>query len=70
MGIVKSTCPRTHAPGHDFYTITGEVSRGDPMLYSGTDSKSNITEYTLAYKDCLPLLLFYLSEELDLEFRV
>ena len=29
----------------------GEVSRGEKMLYSGTDSESYITEYTLLYED-------------------
>ena len=29
----------------------GEVSRGEKMLYSGTDPESYITEYTLACED-------------------
>ena len=29
----------------------GEVSRGDKMLYSGTDPESYITEHTLVYED-------------------
>ena len=29
----------------------GEVSRGEKMLYSGTDPESYITEYTLVYED-------------------
>ena len=31
--------------------IDGEVSRGEKMLYSGTDPESYITEYTLVYED-------------------
>ena len=31
--------------------LVGEVSRGEKMLYSGTDPKSYITEYTLVYED-------------------
>ena len=30
---------------------SGEVSRGEKMLYSGTDPESYITEYTLVYED-------------------
>ena len=30
---------------------TGEVSRGENMLYSGTDPESYITEYTLVYEE-------------------
>jgi len=29
----------------------GEVSRGEKMLYSGTDPESYISEYTLAYEE-------------------
>ena len=29
----------------------GEVSRGEKMLYSGTDPESYITEYSLVYED-------------------
>ena len=29
----------------------GEVPRGEKMLYSGTDPKSYITEYTLVYEE-------------------
>ena len=29
----------------------GEVSRGEKMLYAGTDPESYITEYTLVYED-------------------
>jgi len=29
---------------------SGEVPRGDNMLYSGTDPESYITEYTLVYE--------------------
>ena len=32
----------------------GEVSRGEMMLYSGTDPESYITEYTLVYEDKTP----------------
>ena len=32
---------------------TGEVSRGEKMLYSGTDPESYITEYTLVYEEKL-----------------
>jgi len=28
-----------------------EVSRGEKMLYAGTDPESYITEYTLLYED-------------------
>jgi len=31
--------------------VSGEVSRGEKMLYSGTDPESYITEYTLIYED-------------------
>ena len=34
-----------------FVTASGEVSRGEKMLYSGTDPESYITEYTLVYED-------------------
>ena len=30
---------------------SGEVSRGEKMLYSGTDPESYITEYTFVYED-------------------
>ena len=30
---------------------SGEVSRGEKMLYSGTDPESYITEYTLVYEE-------------------
>jgi len=30
---------------------SGEVSSGEKMLYSGTDPKSYITEYTLVYEE-------------------
>ena len=30
---------------------TSEVSRGEKMLYSGTDPESYITEYALVYED-------------------
>jgi len=39
---IKSTSQNDH---------TGEVSRGEKMLYSGTDPESYITEYTLVYKE-------------------
>ena len=29
--------------------LVGEVSRGEKMLYSGTEPQSYITEYTLVY---------------------
>ena len=32
-------------------TQNGEVSRGEKVLYSGTDPESYITEYTLVYED-------------------
>jgi len=31
--------------------ITGEVSRGEKMLESGTDPESYVTEYTLVYEE-------------------
>ena len=31
--------------------LSGEVSRGEKMLYSGTDPESYITEYTLVYEE-------------------
>ena len=31
--------------------VSGEVSRGEKMLYSGTDPESYITEYTVVYED-------------------
>jgi len=31
--------------------LRGEVSRGEKMLFSGTDPESYITEYTLVYED-------------------
>jgi len=31
--------------------FSGEVPRGEKMLYSGTDPETYITEYTLVYKD-------------------
>jgi len=31
------------------FQVTGEVSRGEKMLYSGTDPESYITKYTLVY---------------------
>ena len=34
-----------------FVTASGEVSRGEKMLYSGTDPETYITEYTLVYED-------------------
>ena len=37
--------------GDDRLRVAGEVSRGEKMLYSGTDPESNITEYTTVYKD-------------------
>ena len=40
---------------------SGEVSRGEKMLYSGTDPESYITEYTLVYDD--------INTELSLERR-
>ena len=33
--------------------LSGEVSRGEKMLYFGTDPESYITEYTLVYEDHL-----------------
>ena len=30
---------------------SGEVPRGEKMLYSGTDPESYITEYTLVYEE-------------------
>jgi len=37
--------------------LVGEVSRGEKMLYSGTDPESYITEYTLIYEDHLEVQL-------------
>jgi len=34
-----------------FVEASGDVPRGENMLYSGTDPESSITEYTLVYKD-------------------
>jgi len=34
-----------------FVTASGEVSRGEKMLYAGTDPESYITEYTLVNED-------------------
>ena len=34
-----------------FVTASGEVPRGEKMLYSGTDPESYITEYTLVYEE-------------------
>jgi len=34
-----------------FVTASGEVSRGEKMLYSGTDPESYITEITLVYEE-------------------
>ena len=34
-----------------FVDASGEVPRGEKMLYSGTDPESYITEYTLVYED-------------------
>ena len=34
-----------------------EVSRGEKMLYSGTDPESYITEYTLVYEDDILILV-------------
>ena len=33
---------------------SGEVSRGERILYSGTDPESFITEYTSVYEDKMP----------------
>jgi len=44
----KSTC----------VTASGEVSRGEKMLESGTDPESYITEYTLVYEEKRVDLLF------------
>jgi len=35
--------------------LSGEVSRGEKMLESGTDPESYITEYTFVYEDRFPL---------------
>ena len=40
---------------------SGEVPRGEKMLYSGTDPESYITECTLVYED-------YLEEERGVHF--
>ena len=45
---------RFGAPGLEYGWLTrvdGEVSRGEKMLYSRTDTESYITEYTLVYED-------------------
>ena len=34
-----------------WWLASGEVSRGEKMLYSGTDPVSYITEYTLVYEE-------------------
>jgi len=39
-----------------FVEASGEVSRGEKMLYSGTDPASYITEYTLVYEDTVQRL--------------
>ena len=35
-------------------TVSGEVTRGEKMLNSGTDPESYITEYTLVYEENTP----------------
>jgi len=45
------TNSHTHPPKEVSTTSAGEVSRGEKMLYSGTDPESYITEYTLVYED-------------------
>ena len=37
--------------------LQGEVSRGEKMLYAGTDPASYITEYTSVYEDKKAALL-------------
>ena len=44
-----------------------EVSRGEKMLYSGTDPESYITEYTLVYEDNQRSVL-YNSQALAINF--
>jgi len=49
------TLPLAHADCRSLTLIDsyGEVSRGERMLYSGTDPESYITEYTLVYEDIM-----------------
>jgi len=37
--------------GGELHSQPGDVSRGEKMLYSGTDPESYITEYSLVYEE-------------------
>jgi len=42
------------ASGYDWDELavaSGEVSRGEKILFSGTDPESYVTDYTLVYED-------------------
>ena len=48
--------------------ISGEVPRGEKMLYSGTDPESYITKHTLVYEDKILLLSVDAEEAHDAQY--